>query len=148
MLLLLLMLLLAQLLQVGCGSFKEQGDLGADFGCCHSQSSHVHLMPRMGPLLQLCIANLDPALLQRRDTVPACNNACWALGELAVKLNAQMQQHVNVLEATGKVATLLNSKQVTASKSLIENCAITLGRICISNAETIAPHCQAFMFAW
>eukprot|EP00958_Prasinococcus_capsulatus_P023745 scaffold3600_cov387-Prasinococcus_capsulatus_cf.AAC.7 len=107
-----------------------------------AKTSHVHLLSRVGALLQLCMANLDPAALQRRETIPACNNACWAMGELAVK------QHVNVLEATAKVATLLNSKEVSASKSLIENCAITLGRVAIANAEVIAPHSQAFMFAW
>ena len=40
----------------------------------------MHLMPSTADLLALGVANLQPAML-RAETMSACNNACWSLGE-------------------------------------------------------------------
>lgn len=40
-----------------------------------------HFAPSIGDLLALGIANLQPAML-RQESMSACNNACWSLGEL------------------------------------------------------------------
>ena len=39
-----------------------------------------HLLPVTGDLIRLGIAQLEPAAI-RQDTMSACNNACWSLGE-------------------------------------------------------------------
>ena len=67
--------------------------------CCHLQDSSPdvrqsafalvgdmskvcaqHLLPVTGDLIRLGIAQLEPAAI-RQDTMSACNNACWSLGE-------------------------------------------------------------------
>ncbi len=56
------------------------GDLAR---CCIS-----HVGAVLGELLPLALANLEAALAQQPANNSACNNACWALGEVAIKVRA------------------------------------------------------------
>ena len=42
----------------------------------------AHLTPSAADLLALGVANLQPAML-RAESMSACNNACWSLGNAA-----------------------------------------------------------------
>jgi hypothetical protein len=101
--------------------FALVGDLG--------RTAVAHLMPLLGPLLELCQANLDP------DYVSVCNNACWAVGEIAVRVREGMAPVVAGM--LGAVAGLVVRPQL--HKSLLENCAITLGRFALVAPEIVAP---------
>ena len=52
----------------------------------------AHLAPAVADLLALGVANLQPAML-RADSMSACNNACWSLGELAPDIFSRMAAH-------------------------------------------------------
>lgn len=64
--------------QVRQSSFALVGDLAR---CCIS-----HVGPVLGELLPLALANLEVAVVQDQANNSACNNACWSLGEMAIKV--------------------------------------------------------------
>lgn len=65
-------------LQVRQSAFALVGDLSR---CCIS-----HVGAVLGDLLPLALANLEMAVVQQPVNNSACNNACWALGEAAIKV--------------------------------------------------------------
>ncbi|KAG6712007.1 hypothetical protein I3842_05G083800 [Carya illinoinensis] len=79
----------------------------------------VHLHPRLSEFLDVATKQLNAP--NRRETLSVANNACWAIGELAVK---------------------------ELNKSLVENSAITLGRVAWVCPEIVAPHMEHFMQSW
>ncbi|KAE9979019.1 hypothetical protein EG327_007180 [Venturia inaequalis] len=72
------------------------------------------------------------------------NNACWSLGEIAVRQKQEMDPHVDrILNKLG--AILFNQK---IPESLNENAAIALGRLGIGCPEKLAPHLSVFALPW
>ena len=104
--------------------FALVGDIG--------RTAVGRLGPMLGPVLQLCGAHLDP------DYVSVCNNACWAAGEIVVRVREGMGPVV--AELLGRVAGLVVRPQL--HKSLLENCAITLGRFALVAPAVVAPRSQ------
>mmetsp|Transcript_12222 Transcript_12222/g.16667 ORF Transcript_12222/g.16667 Transcript_12222/m.16667 type:complete len:922 (-) Transcript_12222:537-3302(-) len=118
-------------------AFELMGDL------CKVCASH--LAPSSPELFSLVCHNLSPALLTQPCNFSACNNACWAAGELAVKLSPEtLAPHVPALLAC--LAPML--QEPSLSKSLHENATITIGRIGLMNPELVSPHLDKFMAAW
>lgn len=100
----------------------------------------------------------------KSEFISACNNAAWSVGEIAL--------HIGILDAnTGArdpdfphyipalverlIPILLNSSQQGASgkvvrspKSLIENAAVTLGRLALVQPAMVAPHLEVFAMSW
>ncbi|XP_065006014.1 transportin-1 isoform X2 [Musa acuminata AAA Group] len=79
----------------------------------------VHLHPRIPDFLRVAAEQLNITAV--KEAVSVANNACWAIGELAV-------QGLN--------------------KSLRENSAITLGRLGWICPELVAPHVGHFIQPW
>ncbi|TVU16727.1 hypothetical protein EJB05_40304 [Eragrostis curvula] len=79
----------------------------------------IHLHPRLQEFLTVAAKQLSPQSV--KDAVSVANNACWAIGELAIK---------------------------GLNKSLLENSAITLGRLSWVCPDIVAPHMDHFMQAW
>ncbi|CAL8464616.1 g4151 [Coccomyxa elongata] len=104
-----------------------------------------HFAPSIGDLLALGIANLQPAML-RQESMSACNNACWSLGEIAVKLKPEELAPF----ATGIVERLVPILQNMNSmpRSIVENSAITLGRVAWVCPVQLAPHLGHFIAPW
>jgi len=64
------------------------------------------------------------------------NNACWSVGEIAMRQREGMQPYMdNLLQ---KLGTILYTPGVP--ESLIENAAIALGRLGIGCPQLLAPH--------
>ena len=62
-----------------------------------------------------------------------CNNATWAIGEIAVKLNADMKPYVPMV--LSQLITIIN--QPGTPKTLLENTGMRLRAINLNNTNTV-----------
>lgn len=75
------------------------------------------------------------------ESFAVCNNATWALGEMSLRLD--LTKYLE--KTTGVLIDLLNSQ---SSSTVLENAAITIGRIGIRSGEFFGPHLPEFALAW
>jgi len=74
----------------------------------------------------------------------ACNNACWAIGEVVLRIGKDMEGMVDDL--VKQLVRILNSGHF--NRCLLENAAITLGRLGLAMPERVAPHLGEFLKRW
>ncbi|XP_015969946.1 transportin-1 [Arachis duranensis] len=79
------------------------------------------------------------------QAISIANNACWAIGELAVKVRQEVSPIV--LTVISCLVPILQHAE-GLNKSLIENSAITLGRLAWVCPELVSPHMEHFMQPW
>ncbi|PON89933.1 Armadillo-like helical [Trema orientale] len=103
----------------------------------------VHLRPRLPEFLDVSAKQLNTPKL--KETVSVANNACWAIGELAVKVRQEISPVVMTVISC-LVPILQHAEGL--NKSLIENSAITLGRLAWVCPELVSPHMEHFMQPW
>ncbi|XP_031260063.1 transportin-1 isoform X2 [Pistacia vera] len=103
----------------------------------------IHLHPRLSEFLDVAAKQLNTSKL--RETISVANNACWAIGELAIKVRQEVTPVVMTV-ISSLVLILKHSEEL--NKSLIENSAITLGRLAWVCPELVAPHMEHFMQSW
>ncbi|OVA15947.1 Importin-beta [Macleaya cordata] len=128
--------------------------------CCRDDALDVRqsALALLGDLARVCPAHLHPSLSEflnvaakqlntpeLKETVSVANNACWAIGELAVKVRHEISPVVMTVISC-LVPILQNAQGL--NKSLIENSAITLGRLAWVCPELVSPHMEHFMQAW
>jgi len=112
-----------------------------------AKSQPAVLLPELRYTLQLCCGQLqEPDVAVTSDNLRACTNACWALGELIIHAPADELQPL-ALPVTQVLVPLL-SVRLMASKGLLENAAISLGRLALRCPQPIAPYVQNFAEAW
>uniref|UniRef100_M4F875 Transportin-1 n=1 Tax=Brassica campestris TaxID=3711 RepID=M4F875_BRACM len=116
-------------------AFALMGDLARVFP--------AYLQPRLIEFLQVASQQLSTNLIG--ENLSVANNACWAIGELAVKVRQEVSPIVtNVVSA---LALILQHAEAV-NKSLVENSAITLGRLAWIRPDLVAPHMEHFMKPW
>eukprot|EP00245_Coleochaete_scutata_P005591 TRINITY_DN19250_c0_g1_i1.p1 TRINITY_DN19250_c0_g1~~TRINITY_DN19250_c0_g1_i1.p1 ORF type:complete len:894 (-),score=159.66 TRINITY_DN19250_c0_g1_i1:1054-3735(-) len=104
-----------------------------------------HLQPRLQDLLNLATTQLQSWDALTKENVSVANNACWAIGEIAVKASQEVAGIVrNVMQC---LVPVLASTEVI-NKSLLENSAITLGRLAWVSPDIMAPYMEHFMVPW
>ncbi|KAL2925381.1 Transportin-1 [Bienertia sinuspersici] len=103
----------------------------------------VHLRPSLPQFLDVTAKQLDISKL--KETISVANNACWAIGELAVK--AQQDIKPVVMTVTSSLVLILQHAQ-EVNKSLTENATITLGRFAWACPDLVSPHMEHFMQPW
>ncbi|KAH8498074.1 hypothetical protein H0E87_017119 [Populus deltoides] len=129
----------------------------------------VHLRPRLPEFLDVAAKQLCTPKL--KESISVANNACWAIGELAVKVHQEISpivmtvmpclvpilQHsevmVSMLLLCARFAhdiydVISGAEQELNNKSLVENSAITLGRLAWVCPEILSPHMEHFMQSW
>ena len=112
-------------------SFALLGDFGR---CCPSL-----LEPSLNHFLPIAAQNLNPAYQG------VCNNASWAIGEIALHVNAEeMKPHIPLLIAY--LAQLLITAGVMPA--LHENAAVTIGRLSYVCSAEVAVHSPKFGPRW
>ncbi|XP_022970935.1 transportin-1-like [Cucurbita maxima] len=116
-------------------AFALLGDLG--------RVCHVHLLPRLSEFLTAAAKQLDTPKL--KEIVSVANNACWAIGELAIKVHQEISPVVMTV-ISSLVPILQHAQEL--NKSLVENSAITLGRIAWVCPQLVSPHMEHFMQPW
>ncbi|KAL8543780.1 hypothetical protein ACS0TY_004364 [Phlomoides rotata] len=103
----------------------------------------VHLHSRLIEFLDIAAKQLNTPKL--KETVSIANNACWAIGELAVKVHKEVSPVV--MTVISCLVQILQHPE-GLNKSLIENSAITLGRLAWVCPELVSPHMEHFMQSW
>ncbi|KAK6915084.1 Importin-beta, N-terminal domain [Dillenia turbinata] len=103
----------------------------------------VHLHPRLSEFLDAAAKQLSTSRL--KETVSVANNACWAIGELAIKVRQEVSPVVMTVVSC-LVPILQHAEGL--NKSLIENSAITLGRLAWVCPDLLSPHMEHFMQPW
>ncbi|KAF5186502.1 Transportin-1 [Thalictrum thalictroides] len=103
----------------------------------------AHLRPRLSEFLNAATKQLNTP--EVKETVSVANNACWAIGELAVKVHQEISPVV-ITVVSCLVPILQHAEGI--NKSLIENSAITLGRLAWVCPELVSPHMEHFMQSW
>jgi hypothetical protein len=116
--------------EVRQSSFALLGDL--------TKACFTHLNPVIGEYMNVLSINLNPELIS------VCNNAIWAIGEIAIQLGTQMSQYINLL--LEQLIEIINRPNTT--KTLLENTAITIGRLGLVCPQQVAPHLQSFIQIW
>jgi len=104
-----------------------------------------HLRSNLPHFLPLAVENFAHQALTEND-LHACNNACWALGELSLHSAHDQLQPVAVKALESCVNILMNSRSL--SRSLVENATITLGRLALHCAQDFAPYQHMYLGVW
>jgi len=92
-----------------------------------------HLRPHLNKFIPILAANMNPKL------IAVCNNASWAVGEIVVKVGAQMKPYVDMI--LQRLIPIVNSRRVYG---LLENTAITIGRLGIMCPREVGKHLSKF----
>eukprot|EP00743_Colponemidia_sp_Colp-15_P000375 GILK01000432.1.p1 GENE.GILK01000432.1~~GILK01000432.1.p1 ORF type:complete len:897 (+),score=156.57 GILK01000432.1:84-2774(+) len=113
----------------------------------------------VGDLARHCVQHLKPYLsgfvtaivqyMTPHTTVAICNNALWCVGMVAVGVGAEMKPYVPTLvEKLMRILCVSNSQYERIHFSVLENAAITLGRLGLVAPEVVAPHLPDFFEPW
>lgn len=106
----------------------------------------------VGDLAKTCIFHLKPFLAEfvpiltsnlSTEFISVCNNASWALGEIAVKVREEMKPFVPHI-----IQRLLPLMSKQLNRNLLENTAITIGRMGLVAPDIVAPHLEEFIQPW
>ncbi|WOL11529.1 transportin-1 [Canna indica] len=103
----------------------------------------AHLHPRLADFLRVAAEQLSTVAIKEAASV--ANNACWAIGELAVQVHQEIAPIVLTVVSC-LVHVIQNPEGL--NKSLLENSAITIGRLALVCPELVAPHTEHFIQSW
>lgn len=116
--------------EVRQSSFALLGDL--------TKACFQHVRPCIGDFMPILAANLNP------EFISVCNNATWAIGEISIKMGQDMQSSVSMV--LGPLVDIINRSNTP--KTLLENTAITIGRLGLVCPQDVAPHLHQFIRQW
>jgi len=97
-----------------------------------------HLRDVLQPLVPVLIMNIDAA------HVGSCNNSIWAIGEISMQVKKDIASYVP--EILKRVVPIMQNQSLNAG--LLENTAITIGRLGLVCPENIAPAINMFCKTW
>ncbi|ELU00071.1 hypothetical protein CAPTEDRAFT_126125 [Capitella teleta] len=116
--------------EVRQSSFALLGDL--------TKACFQHVKPFIGDFMPILGANLNP------EYISVCNNATWAIGEISIKMGADMREYIPlVLNPLIQISNRPNTP-----KTLLENTAITIGRLGLVCPQEVAPVLHQFIRQW
>jgi len=116
--------------EVRQSSFALLGDL--------TKACFVHVHPCIPDFMPILSGNLNP------EYISVCNNATWAAGEISVKLGAEMAQYIPPILTP--LIVIIN--RANTPKTLLENTAITIGRMGLVCPNDVAPTLNQFVRPW
>ncbi|XP_039489315.1 transportin-1-like isoform X2 [Drosophila santomea] len=111
-------------------SFALLGDLSK---ACFSQ-----VYPFITEFFLSLVQNLNP------DFIEVCNNATWAIGEICLKLGEETKQYIHLV--LSDLIIIINRQNMP--KTLLENAAITIGRLGYVCPDEVAPYLPEFAREW
>jgi transportin-1 len=116
--------------EVRQSSFALLGDL--------TKACFQHVKPCIGDYMPILGANLNP------EFISVCNNATWAIGEISIKMGDEMRPYVSMV--LNQLIDIIN--RPNTPKTLLENTAITIGRLGLVCPQDVAPLLQQFIRQW
>jgi len=103
-------------------------------------SCFTHIKPYLPQFMPELVSQIDP----NAEQVSVCNNAAWAAGEIALKWGADINVWLQPL--LERLIALLANEQTP--RTLLENAAITIGRLGLVAPDLVAPHMETFVEQW
>ncbi|KAG0237878.1 hypothetical protein BGW41_008304 [Actinomortierella wolfii] len=103
-------------------------------------SCFMHVKPYLNAFMQELIGQIEPDT----EYVSVCNNAAWAAGEIALQYGEGMSVWVQPL--LERLIPLLTSDRT--ARTLLDNSAITIGRLGLVCPQLVGPHLEMFAEAW
>ncbi|KAF9949388.1 hypothetical protein BGZ65_007362, partial [Modicella reniformis] len=103
-------------------------------------SCFMHIKPYLNAFMGELIGQIQP----NTEYVSVCNNAAWAAGEIALQYGDNMGVWVQPL--LERLIPLLTSD--ATPRTLLDNSAITIGRLGLVCPQLVGPHLEAFAEAW
>jgi len=109
----------------------------------------------VGDLAKACPSTLRPLLHEYvpvltaqldHEYVSVCNNASWAIGEITVQVGQDISPYVD--DIMQRLIHILNKQTEGINKSLLENTAITIGRLGMAAPQLTAPTLETYAQAW
>ncbi|XP_037821481.1 transportin-1-like [Lucilia sericata] len=116
--------------EVRQSSFALLGDL--------TKACFQHVHPFMAEFFPILGQNLNP------DYISVCNNATWAIGEICMKLGEETRQYIHLV--LKELIVIIN--RPNTPKTLLENTAITIGRLGYVCPVEVAPYLPEFVRQW
>ncbi|CAF1223085.1 unnamed protein product [Rotaria socialis] len=116
--------------EVRQSSFALLGDL--------TKACFRHVHKHLNFFLPLLTQNLDP------HHVSVCNNAIWAIGEISIQIGAEIQPFVSIILES----LILIINRNNTPKTLLENTAITIGRLGLVCPNDVSSQLQRFIRPW
>ncbi|XP_056875152.1 transportin-1 isoform X3 [Takifugu flavidus] len=116
--------------EVRQSSFALLGDL--------TKACFQHVKPCIADFMPVLGTNLNPELIS------VCNNATWAIGEISIQMGPEMQPYVAMV--LHQLVEIIN--RPNTPKTLLENTAITIGRLGYVCPQEVAPMLQQFIRPW
>jgi len=116
--------------EVRQSSFALLGDL--------TKACYAHVHPCIPDFMPILSGNLNP------EYISVCNNATWAAGEISVKLGEEMAVYIPPI--LGPLINIIN--RPNTPKTLLENTAITIGRMGLVCPQIVAPSLHQFVRPW
>ncbi|XP_045459625.1 transportin-1 isoform X2 [Melitaea cinxia] len=116
--------------EVRQSSFALLGDL--------TKACFQHVLPYIPEFLPILGMNLNPELIS------VCNNATWAIGEISIKLGPETSKYIPLV--LSNLVEIIN--RPNTPKTLLENTAITIGRLGYVCPHDVAPVLHQFVRQW
>ncbi|KAK6312270.1 hypothetical protein J4Q44_G00179340, partial [Coregonus suidteri] len=116
--------------EVRQSSFALLGDL--------TKACFPHVKPCIAEFMPILGLNLNP------EFISVCNNATWAIGEIAMQMGSDMQPYVGLV--LNNLVEIIN--RPNTPKTLLENTAITIGRLGYVCPQEVSPMLQQFIRPW
>uniref|UniRef100_A0A8C2FKH3 Transportin-1 n=1 Tax=Cyprinus carpio TaxID=7962 RepID=A0A8C2FKH3_CYPCA len=118
--------------EVRQSSFALLGDL--------TKACFLHVKPCIAEFLPVLGLNLNP------EFISVCNNATWAIGEIAIQMGTEMQPFVALV--LNNLVEIIN--RPNTPKTLLENTgeSITIGRLGYVCPQEVAPMLPQFIRPW
>ncbi|RKO95044.1 ARM repeat-containing protein, partial [Caulochytrium protostelioides] len=104
--------------------------------------AYPQLKPFLPQIMPELMTRIDPNMDAMYQSV--CINAIWAVGEIALQTGAEMAHWAPPL--LERLIAILCGPPMT--RTLLENVAITIGRLGVVVPELIAPHLETFGQPW
>jgi transportin-1 len=107
----------------------------------------------LGDLTKACFQHVKPFIPEimpilgqniKIEYISVCNNATWAIGEIAIKLGSEIKSYIPLL--LNELINIIN--QFGSPKTLLENTAITIGRLGFVCPNEVAPILPQFIQPW
>ncbi|KAI8366824.1 armadillo-type protein [Radiomyces spectabilis] len=103
-------------------------------------SCFEHIRAVVPQFMPHVLHQIDP----QAEHLSVCNNAAWAAGEIAIKWGAEIQPYVEPM--LQRLFPLIVNPQI--QRTLLENVAITIGRLGLTCPNIVAPHLEMFIQPW
>ncbi|KAL6045658.1 Transportin-1 [Balamuthia mandrillaris] len=137
------------------GLIQHTNLLSLLFACMNHASADIKqsAFALVGEMSKSCMKLLTPCLSEYLPVLAnnlhpegnaACNNSCWAVGEIAMRLGTDMKPYAEVF--VKRLIPIINQPYLT--RALLENAAITLGRLGLVCPDVVAPYLEEFIKSW